>query len=241
MLNVNVTNNFGDVSAEVRAMFEKQIPYSALLGLNSAMFKATQDVRKTMPFFIEGGPVAFTKRGFQYTKAKNKRNLRAKIFIPDEQWEYMRFVVDGGDQGWSRSIVGGFNPVGGRVKRNKYGNIPGYHKKNKLWRELAQRAGAKRSSGQVATPLKKTLSNKSFVGYVKSRTGGSILGVWERKPRRGGLKLIGSYDHSLISYGAGRVPFRKFAIRFGVKRFRREFRKKFEQVMKAQNNKLMVK
>ncbi len=231
MINIAVTENFGDVSDSVRDMFRKQIPYSAFLALNSTMYLATQDVRKAMPYFIEGGPVGFTKRGFQYEKAKSKRNMRARMFIPDAQWKYMRWQVDGGDQKWRRSVVGGFNPVKGRIKRNKYGNIPGFKRKISLWKESAMRGGG--GWGSTPGPLKGALGKTVFVKQMTMKSGKSILGVWKRRGKRN-LELIGSFDHDPIRYNRPKVPFHKYGRRFILKRFSRQFSKKFNQVMQQQ-------
>lgn len=206
-------------------IYLRQIPYAAQLALNESVFKASNDLKGTVSYFIEGGATPFTKRGFQYKKAKSKRELTASIFIPDTQWDYMRWVVDGGTQKWNQSPVGGLKPIYENTRFNKYGNIPGRARKAPLYREIL-----KRGKGRAATPLKGGIGKKQFVGTV-----GDTTGVWTRTNKGHKLKLNIAINKEPVKYRA-RFPFIKFAHRFIFKRFNKSFPKKFAQVLAAETS-----
>lgn len=223
MINLKIKINLDDAINGLNDIFIKQIPFAAFLALNEAVFKASNDVKRTMPYFIDGGPVAFTKRGVRFIKAKSKRELRATIYIPDQQWKYMRYVIDGGRKQWNKSLHGIGKPIYANVRFNKYGNIPGRARKEKVWRQgLSQLKG---TSG----PIQGELGKKEFIGTIKGLTG-----LWERKSRSGGLKLKILFDHNPVMYRKS-FPFEKFARQFAVKRFKKAFNKKLQQVISKES------
>lgn len=233
-IDLTIKVNFDEVIDEMEDVFTKQIPFASMLALNETAFKVTGDLKEAMPFYIQGGPIPFTKRGVQYIKAPDKRNLRASIFIPDAQWKYMQWIVDGGNKKWSQSHHGISVPIQENVKFNKYGNIPGKKRKESLWREILNRKG----KGRTATPVKGALNKKQFIATI-----GDITGLWERTGGRKNksTKLLMVFTHESIEYRKGRFPFEKLAIKFVNKRFRRTFNKKFQQIIRKESKRLKVK
>jgi len=139
-----------DIIDEMDDLFKRQVPFAAHLALNESVFKGSVSVKKALPYFIQGGPVPFTARGVQYRKSKSKRDLTASIYIPDDQWKYMRWIVDGGTKRWTKSKHGIGKPIYANTRFNKYGNIPGRKRKEAVWREILNRS----KKGTVAVPMK---------------------------------------------------------------------------------------
>lgn len=234
MLDVSLDINLDGIVDDVSEVMLRQVPYAAYLALNETVFKTSVDLRKkTLPYFIQGGPVAFTKRGVQYKKAKSKRELVASVFIPDAQWKYMMWVVDGGTKRWGRSRHGIGVPIQENMRFNKYGNIPGRKRKEKLWREILNRGG-----GVTATPLQGQLGKNEFIGKSK----GGIVGLWKRTgPDGRGKPILKVYfTHEGVPYSQS-VPFAAKARLFGQKRFRKAFNKKLQQVVEREAKRLQVR
>jgi len=213
---INLKINLDDIADELDDIVLKQVPYAAFLALKDTVFKTARDVKKALPYFIQGGPVAFTARGVQFKKPPNKHTLHAEVFIPDEQWKYMQWVIDGGVKKWNRSEHGISMPV--NVKFNKYGNIPGKKRKEGLWR------GKLDSGGGV-------LTKKQFVGTIKG-----ITGLWQRTggKRNPSVKLLVSFSHDPVNY-KGRFPFRKKVTEKVKKYFRPIFNKKLVDVVNRES------
>ena len=228
-LNIKLKINLDGIVDELNDTFLKQIPFVSMLALNETVFKTAADVKKTMPYFIQGGPIPFTKRGVQYKKAKSKRHLHAEVFIPDAQWKYMRWVIDGGTKRWNKSKHGIGVPVNARL--NKYGNIPGRKRKEGTWRDLLNQ-----KRGQAGAPRGK-LGKNEFVGTVKG-----ITGVWKRlgKGGRSALQLLVSISRDPADYKSS-FPFRKFATKFGRKHFKKSFNKKLLQVINKEAKRLRIR
>ena len=230
-LNVNLDNIIDDLDDTVK----RQVPYAAYLALNETVFKASMDVRNKVftAKYIEGGPVPFTKRGVQYRKAKSKRELIAWIFIPDNQWKYMQYVIEGGIKKWGRSRHGIGVPIYENVRFNKYGNIPGRKRKEALWREVLNRGG-----GRTAVPMRGQLPKNQFIG----KSAGGIIGLWRRRGQGGRAK-----PELLVYFTREGVPYKKtvpFALKagyYGGIRFRGAFNKKLRQVVNRERSAVKVK
>lgn len=229
MVDVTLNVNFDDVIDEIDDVFKRQIPYAAFLALNDTAYHTSQDVRSKLmtPKYIQGGPVAFTKRGIRYKKAKDKHNLSALIYIPDEQWKYLMWLVRGGDKRWLRSSAGIGVPISENVKFNKFGNIPGRSRKEKLWREILQRG-----SGRIAAPMRGSLGAKQFIGTSKNGT----TGLWQRTPPkgRGKPKLLVFFTKKAVPYKPT-LPFRTVTAFYAQKNFKKMFDKRLNQVIQRES------
>ncbi len=231
MVDITLKVNLDTVIDEMNDLFKKQVPFAAYRAINESVYKGSVDVKKAMPFFIQGGPVPFTARGVQYEKAKSKRDLRASIYIPDAQWKYMRWIVDGGVKRWSKSRHGIGKPIYANTKFNKYGNIPGRKRKESAWREALNRG-----TGKTLTPLKSGMGKNEFVGTLK-RSGQKAIFKREGKTK---LKLLMVFSKE-ASYGKGRFPFQKFAIKYVVKSFPRNFNRMLVDIVNKESKSLKVR
>ena len=229
MVDISLEINLDDIIDDVENFYLKQVPYAAHLALNESVFKSSVGVKKAMPYFIEGGPVAFTKRGVQYRKSKNKRDLTASVFIPDAQWKYMQWVIDAGVKRFTRSKHGGSKPIYANTKFNRYGNIPGRKRKEKIWRDTLDQMG-----GAAGAPRGK-LGKNQFIGTVNG-----ITGLWKRERNR--VRLLVVFNRDPINYGSkGRFPFRKFAEKYVYKNFRPSFNRKLMQLVNRDQSSLKVR
>ena len=235
MVDVTLKIDLDDIIDDLDDLVKRQVPFAAFKALNESVFKGSVDVKKAMPYFIQGGPVPFTARGVQYKKAPNKRNLVASIFIPDDQWKYMRWIVDGGVKRWTKSRHGIGQPLygdkGQRIKFNKYGNIPGRKRKEALWREIMNRG-----KGTVAVPMKGNLGSGQFIADRVGR--GPAL--WKRMGKGKKLKLLMVFDRQ-VEYGKGRFPFQKFATKYVTKSFPRNFNRILVDVVNRESKTLRAR
>lgn len=230
MPDVDLTIDFDDIIDDLDDFFKTQIPHAANLALNESVFKSSVAVKKALPYFIEGGAVPFTRRGVQYKKSKNKRHLVASIFIPDQQWRYMQWVIDAGVKKFNRSKHGGSKPIYKNTRFNKYGNIPNRRRKEKIWRGLLDN-GSKDQNG---------LGKNEFIGTIKG-----VTGLWKRlgKDGRAKLKLLVVFNHTPIYYGQtgkGRFPFKKFADKNMNKFFGPAFNRKLMQIIRREQSNLRI-
>lgn len=234
MINIKIDHNFGEVTEEVKGLLTKQIPFSALRALQVTMRQANDDMRKKMPYFILGGPVAFTKRGFLYTKPKSKRAIHAKLYIADKQWEYMKHVVVGGVKRFNKSRHGGAHLNIKETKFNKYGNMPARLKKSAAWKTNLNQGGGEDG-----------LAKDQFIATIKFRSGAKVTGLWKRLKRsrknpKGKVKLLISFNETTYDYNQT-VPFNSSGQRFLVRRFKRAFPKAFKKVINSELKRIKAK
>lgn len=232
VVDITLNINLDDIIDDLDDFVKHQVPFAAHLALNESVFKGSVGVKKALPYFIEGGPVPFTARGIQYRKSKSKRDLTASIFIPDGQWKYMRWIVDGGIKQWSKSRHGIGKPIYANVRFNKYGNIPGRKRKEAVWRTMLNQQGG--SSG----PPQGKLGKNEFVGTV-----GETTGLWKRlgKGGRSKLKLLVKFDHKPVHYAKGRFPFQKFAIKYVTKSFPKNFNRRLVEIVNRESKNLRAR
>ena len=162
MLELTLDLDLDEIIDEIDDVMLRQIPYASQLALNETVFKTSIYVKKVMPYFIEGGPTPFTRRGVQYRKAKSKRHLVASVFIPKAQWKYMQWVIDGGTKRSDNIRHGLGFPVTSNVRFNKYGNLPGRRRKEKIWRDMLN---------NQAGPPRGKLGKNDFIATIKGIAG----------------------------------------------------------------------
>jgi len=63
MVDITLKVNLDTVIDEMNDLFKKQVPFAAYRAINASVYKGSVDVKKAMPFFMQGGPVPFTDRG----------------------------------------------------------------------------------------------------------------------------------------------------------------------------------
>jgi len=223
--------NFDDIIEDVNDLFLKQVPFASKLALSDTVFETTVKIRDVMPRYIQGGPVRYTQSGVRYTKPKSKRELVATVYIPDDRWKYMQWVIDGGDKRWNKSGSGISVPIYENVNFNKYGNIPGKKRKERLWREIL-----KRGKGRTATPVKGALSKTQFIATINGTTG-----LWKRsgKGGRANIKLLMKFTKEAVPYRKT-FPFTKLVEGFARPRFVRLFNKRLVDVIQRELKHLNV-
>ena len=92
--------------------------------------------------------------------------------------------------------------------------------------------------GGTSGPPQGRLGKNEFVGTV-----GETTGLWKRlgKDGRTKLKLLVKFDHDPVSYGKGRFPFQKFAIKYVAKSFPRNFNKRLVEVVNRESKNIRAK
>ena len=229
MVDITLTVDLDDIIDDLDNMVKRQVPFAAYLALNESVFKGSVDVKKVLPKYIQGGPVPFTARGAQYKRAPNKRSLVASIFIPDDQWDYMRWIVDGGTKRWTKSRHGIGKPVYDNMRFNKQGNIPGRKRKEKIWREMLNQIKGSPGVPQGKLAKGEFIADKAGKGFALwKRVGG------KRNPK---LKLLMVYDRT-AEYGKNQFPFQRLAIKFVAKSFPVNFNKHLVDVVNKESKKL---
>lgn len=223
-MDMTLTIDLDSIIDDIDNLFKRQVPYAAYLALNESVYKGSLDVKKKLPYFIQGGPVPFTARGVKYLKAPSKRNLVASIYIPDAQWKYMRWVIDGGRKQWNKSNHGIGKPIYANTRFNKYGNIPGRRRKEAVWRGLLD---SKKGTGAG-------LGKNEFIGTVHG-----VTGLWKRlgKGGRKKLQLKMVFDNKPVTYHK-RFPFTKFSTQYVEKHFPRNFNRRLIEVVNRESKKL---
>jgi hypothetical protein len=98
----------------------KQTEFVAMKAINDTLFMARKDQMGKLKQNIEGGPTAWTRRGLRYYKA-SKNELIGTLYFASGR-EYMKTIMDTGTvRAKKKSLVA---PVLGKIKLNKFGNIP---------------------------------------------------------------------------------------------------------------------
>ena len=115
---VNVRANIKQLTRQLSEMAESQIPFATALALTKTAQSAQRSELIAMERQLDR-PTPFTKRGVAIRKA-TKNNLRAMVFIREQQAEYLDAVINGG----TRKPKGRAHVLPVATKRNKFGNIP---------------------------------------------------------------------------------------------------------------------
>jgi len=189
-IEVSIKHDLHDLAKNMRAVYQKQIPYILSTAMNKSMFETMKHTRKMFPRYLKS-PVAFTKRGVLVNKS-TKKTLHGQIYIPADQWKYLKWMVEGGTKTWNLSRTGIIVPTK-NMKLNKYGNIIGKRRKADLWRY-----------GHAA-------ANNEFVVLPKDK---SKLhpGVYRRVNKGNKIQMIATFEKK-VKYGRKRMPFDKIVIK----------------------------
>lgn len=117
MVKIVITDNIKPLIKKLNKQQRQQVPFATSQALNDTAFKV-QTALKVQASQKLDRPTPYTLRGFRY-KRSTKRNLNARVFINDIQYEYLRYQIEGGTR---RPHKGTALPV--NIRLNKYGNIP---------------------------------------------------------------------------------------------------------------------
>lgn len=163
MIVLNIRPNLSPLHRALSDLGAKQMPFATMLALNRLASGVSQTESDAVRETFEN-PTPFTQRGFFVTSATKARPI-AFVSAKDIQAQYLRPYLDGGLRflGSKRAML-----VPKSVATNQYGNLS----RNKL----------------------KSLKGKPgiFIGPVKTKSGETINGVWQRaqpaKLAKGGRK-----------------------------------------------------
>lgn len=191
---ISVESNIKEVQKWLTKVEKQQVPFATSQALNATAFDARKALRAQAVKKLDR-PTKFTVDSFQVRKA-SKRKLFAEVFIEGKRARYLKYQIEGGTR---RSKLAGI-PV--NVKLNKFGNIPGFGSKKKVW--LDGRAKAK----------------NQFVATVRG-----TKGLWQRM-RGNKLRLLVAFE-TQARYSR-RFPF--FRIVQGV--VDGKFKRNFDKAMK---------
>jgi hypothetical protein len=162
MIALSVRADLKGLSKDLTALERTQLPYATALAL-TATAKAVQAGETAALSEVFDRPTPFTQRAFG-VKGATKATLTAVVFAKDIQAEYLSPFAEGSARQQLRGKRG--LPVPKNLRPNQYGNLP--------------RGTLGRLRGRKDV----------FFGAVKTRTGETVSGVWQRPGKRGGLKLL---------------------------------------------------
>ena len=180
----SIRTNIRDVQKTLSAFANKQIPFATTLTLTGLAKKVQGAEVKAMSDIFDR-PTPFTLHSVGVTAAR-KNNLQATVFVKDIAAAYLEPFEFGGNH---KLLAGGrtwLNPKND-VPLNQYGNLA----RNKL----------------------KQLQGRSdiFIGKVKTKSGETIDGVWQRPAVRLNQPVRGK-SKALPGNMTGRL---KLLVRFG--------------------------
>ncbi|KKL24154.1 hypothetical protein LCGC14_2418140, partial [marine sediment metagenome] len=103
---------------------KKQIPFATARAITQTLNIAKKDVIRQLDKDIDR-PTPFTRRGFRVDGA-NKQTLSGRLFILPKQNSYLQYQIFGGvrlPKGVALTLRPA-KPGPGRIKLNRFGNIP---------------------------------------------------------------------------------------------------------------------
>ena len=150
MIEISVRTNIKELSKKLEAFANKQIPFATAQALTSLAKMVQAGERKAMGSVFDK-PTPFTINSVG-VKAARKDYLQAEVYVKDIAAAYLKpYEVGGVNKLNSRALL---NPVG--VPVNQFGNL-----------------------NRTAMATLKARSDV-FVGSVKTKSGETISGVWQR-------------------------------------------------------------
>jgi len=212
---VNIKHDLDKLAKNFKAVYEKQIPFVLSSTMNKSMFETMKYTRKQYGRYLDN-PVAFTRRGVLVNKS-TKKKLHGQVYIPADQWKYLKWMIKGGTKTWNLSRTGIIVPTS-NMRLNKHGNIVGKKRRADLWRY-----------GHAS-------ANNEFVVLPKSK---SKLhpGVYKRgkfsKGRSNKIQMIATFE-STVRYKKKQMPFDRIVIKNFSKEFKMRLHKTFLRVIKQE-------
>lgn len=222
-ITISIDSDLKDLAKDLPQALKNQIPFVLSKTMNEALYHSSTHARKQFPRYLEN-PTPFTRRGVQYDKT-TKRNLLGSVFIPHDQWKYLRYVIVGGVKRWTRSTTGIIIPTKA-MKLNQYGNIPGKGQRSDLWRY----GHASRAGEFVVLP--KDAAKRKMKAGVYERGHASKTGKFSKstKSKSSNVRMIAMFRES-VRYNHP-FNFDKIVITQFKKKFGERLYKNFFQVMR---------
>lgn len=123
-MNININADLKALKKDLTRLQQKQIPFAAAGAINDTLYQLKGEEAWHAKKQLDR-PTPFTLRGFKYTKA-NKKNLEGVFYIDDIQAKYLGYQIKGGVRRPKRKSVLVPTKI---MRRNKYGNVPGWRTK----------------------------------------------------------------------------------------------------------------
>lgn len=172
MIQIKIKTDTKRVKRFLSQVQKKQIPFATARAITQTLNVAKKDVIRQLDKDIDR-PTPFTRRGFRVDGAK-KQSLSGRLFILPKQNAYLKFQIFGGVR-LPKGVALAMRPAKpgpGRIKLNRFGNIP------------------------PAQSAKSQLARGAF-----SATIGGVAGIWKAptKTKSGKLRK-GSRFQLLLAY-----------------------------------------
>lgn len=124
MISIQIKADTKRVKRFLTDVQKKQIPFATARAITQTLNVAKKDVIRQLDKDIDR-PTPFTRRGFRVDGA-NKQTLRGRLFILPKQNSYLQYQIFGGVR-TPRGVALTMRPAKpgpGRIKLNRFGNIP---------------------------------------------------------------------------------------------------------------------
>ena len=217
-MQISVKSDIDRLAKDIGILFRNQIPFVSQVAINATAFDVQRDTKKALRSTLHK-PTAYTLRGVQVEKAKNKKAPVAKVGCRSntfgkgqgkmKQAEYMERQIKGGARTPQKRTI--IVPLRGRGATNAAGNIP----ESKLNRFLGDK-------------------NKFFVGKPRGAKGpGTGEGIWERRGKEGRGKIKMKISFNDVTRYSPRFPFKRIANVSVRKNFSRNFKNGFAKAIRS--------
>ncbi len=124
MIQIKVKADTKRVKKWLKKIHKKQIPFATAQAITKTLVIAKKDLLRQLDKDIHQ-PTPFTRRGFRVDGA-NKQTLTGRVFILPIQARYLAWSIFGGVKTprGSSFALRPMKPGPGRIKLNRFGNIP---------------------------------------------------------------------------------------------------------------------
>ncbi|WP_428427294.1 hypothetical protein [Pararhizobium sp.] len=181
--------NLRGLVAQINDLERKLLPRAQAGTLNTIAFNVRKALLKHADDTIEGGPTAFTRRGFVVDRAMPTTvNMASAVKILPNQARYLRYIIDGGvrragDPGagqYDIMVEGAETTEQGNVKRGFLKRTAKAAKAERIKRtRLRDKREKMSSAGKDATAFEWNVQGKGEPGTFFAEVNG-IRGYWER-------------------------------------------------------------
>jgi hypothetical protein len=173
MIKINVSSDVKRLTAHLRQIEQKHIPFATAVALTNVARHAQASVTTQLPSIFDR-PTPFTLRAIASSPAK-KSDLTATVFVRPLQARYLELEETGGER---TSATGKSLPEPIAIALNAYGNIP----RNKI-AQLAQKPGYFFATVKGVKGLYQRPKNGPLKLLARFVTGWSIKPVFHFKDR----------------------------------------------------------
>lgn len=160
-ISIDVTSNVAAFARHLDIFQRQQLPFAIAQALNDVMAQVKTAEQENEEKVLDR-PRPFTKNALRIIKAsKGASRLVARMVMMDLTAAYLDPYDKGGVNKLNQGTDHVFTPVGSAKELDKYGNLP---------RRLTAKMMARKDV---------------FIGEVKTKDGGTVLGMWQRTSAEG--------------------------------------------------------